>query len=62
MALGSFFTQRKGTNLVIFMLVPEIKEEYLEDFKSQEKTQIRKIVEEYRDYFIEKWHEYFKDT
>lgn len=41
-------------------LEPELKEEYLEDFKAQEKREIRKIVAENRDYLIERWNEYFK--
>ena len=40
-------------------LEPEINEEYLEEFKAQEKAQIRKIVSTNKDYFIQKWHEYF---
>lgn len=40
-------------------LEPDVKPEYLEDFKSQEKREIRKIIEENKDYLIEKWYEYF---
>lgn len=32
----------------------------MEDFKNQEKREIKKIVKEQREYFIEKWYEYFK--
>lgn len=52
---------KKGEGDGKIWLEPTIKEEYLEDFKSQQKTQIRKIIEEYRDYFIAKWYEYFQD-
>ncbi len=41
-------------------LEPDLKEEYLEDFKSQEKREIMKIVEENKNYLIEKWYEYFE--
>jgi len=37
-----------------------LKEEYLEDFKTQEKKDIMKIVEENKNYLIGKWYEYFK--
>jgi len=42
-------------------LEPEMKEEYLEGFKGQEKREIRKIVLENREYLIEKWYEYFEE-
>jgi len=31
-------------------------------FRGHELTEIRKIVVENRDYFLEKWHEYFSRT
>ncbi|MDD4193351.1 MAG: DUF4160 domain-containing protein [Mangrovibacterium sp.] len=40
-------------------LEPDLKEEYLEDFKAQEKKDIMKIVEENKNYLIWKWYEYF---
>ena len=43
-------------------LEPELREEYLVDFKSQEKKQIKKIVREQQDYFIQRWHEYFDEN
>jgi hypothetical protein len=52
---------KKGEGDGKIWLEPEIEEEYLEGFTSQQKTQIRKFVIENRDYFIEKWHEYFQD-
>ena len=51
---------KKGEGDGKIWLEPELKEEYLVDFKSQEKTQIRKIVRERRDYFIQRWYEYFE--
>lgn len=41
-------------------LEPELREEYLVDFKSPEKKRIKKIVQEQRDYFIQRWYEYFE--
>lgn len=52
---------RKGEGDGKIWLEPGIIEEYLEGFKSQQNTQIRKIVNENKDYFIEKWYEYFQD-
>jgi hypothetical protein len=53
---------KKGEGDGKIWLEPELKEEYLVDFKGQEKKQIIKIVQEQRDYFIRRWHEYFQDT
>ncbi len=53
---------KKGEGDGKIWLEPELKEEYLLDFKSQEKKQIRKIVQEQRDYFIQRWYEYFEDN
>lgn len=53
---------KKGEGDGKIWLEPELKEEYLVDFKSQEKKQIKKIVQEQRDYFIQRWHEYFRDN
>ena len=53
---------KKGEGDGKIWLEPELREEYLVDFKSQEKKQIRKIVQEQRDYFIRQWYEYFEDT
>jgi hypothetical protein len=53
---------KKGEGDGKIWLEPELKEEYLVDFKSQEKKQIRKIVQEQRDYFIQRWYEYFEDN
>ena len=53
---------KKGKGDGKIWLEPEQKEEYLVDFKSQEKKQIRKIVREQRDYFIQRWYEYFEDN
>lgn len=41
-------------------LEPELKEEYMEDFKNREKREIKKIVKEQIEFLIEKWYEYFK--
>ena len=53
---------KKGEGDGKIWLEPELKEEYLVDFKSQEKKQIRKIVQEQQDYFIQQWYEYFEDN
>ncbi len=53
---------KKGEGDGKIWLEPELREEYLVDFKSQEKKQIRQIVQEQRDYFIRRWYEYFEDT
>ena len=53
---------KKGEGDGKIWLEPELKEEYLVDFKSQEKKQISKIVQEQRDYFIRRWYEYFQDN
>ena len=53
---------KKGEGDGKIWLEPELKEEYLVDFKSQEKKQIRKIVQEQQDYFIQRWYEYFEDN
>ncbi|MGB3780546.1 MAG: DUF4160 domain-containing protein [Tunicatimonas sp.] len=53
---------KKGEGDGKIWLEPELREEYLVDFKIQEKKQIRKIVQEQRDYFIQRWHEYFEDN
>ena len=53
---------KKGEGDGKIWLEPELREEYLVDFKSQEKKQIRKIVQEQRDYFIQRWYEYFEDN
>jgi len=41
-------------------LEPEIRVEYLVDFKSQEKKKIWKIVVDHKDMLIDKWYEYFQ--
>ena len=53
---------KKGEGDGKIWLKPELKEEYLVDFKSQKKKQIRKIIHEQRDYFIQRWHEYFSEN
>lgn len=71
MGLGSFFYSangdepchvhvKKGDGDGKVWLEPETKEEYLEDFKNQEKRGIRKIIEENREYLIARWYEYFE--
>ena len=51
---------QKGDGDGKIWLEPNIQEEYLEDFKNQEKREINKIVEENREYLIQKWYEYFE--
>jgi hypothetical protein len=41
-------------------LQPEIKIEYMVDFKAREEQQILQIVAENKDLIIQKWNEYFK--
>ena len=51
---------QKGEGDGKIWLEPEIREEYLEGFKNQEKRIIRTIIQENRRVFIDNWNEYFK--
>jgi Domain of unknown function (DUF4160) len=50
---------KKGDGDGKIWLEPNIRIEYLIDFKIQEEKQIVKIVSENREILITKWHEYF---
>jgi hypothetical protein len=50
---------KKGKGDGKIWLEPNVEEEYLEDFKLQEKREIRRIVSENKVYIIERWNEYF---
>jgi len=52
---------KKGKGDGKIWLEPNIKIEYLADFKALEKKRIRELAEENRTFFINKWYEYFKD-
>ena len=51
---------KKGNGDGKIWLEPDIDIEYIEDFKNQERTKIREIVNKNREYFILKWYEYFE--
>jgi hypothetical protein len=51
---------KKGKGDGKIWLEPEIRVEYLVDFKSQEEKKIWKIVVDYKDMLIDKWYEYFQ--
>ncbi len=50
---------QKGSGDGKIWLEPKVQEQYLEDFKNQEKKQIMDIIESNKDYIIEQWYEYF---
>lgn len=51
---------KKGGGDGKIWLEPNIRVEYLIDFKSQEEKKIRKIVADHKDVLIDKWHDYFQ--
>ncbi len=50
---------KKGDGDGKIWLVPEVKVEYLIDFKAQEEKQILEIVQDNRQMLIAKWYEFF---
>lgn len=50
---------KKGDGDDKIWLVPDVKVEYLIDFKAQEEKQIVEIVIENRELLIAKWYEFF---
>lgn len=51
---------KKGDGDGKVWLLPEVKIEYLVEFKRQEESEILRIVIENQDLLIEKWYEYFR--
>jgi hypothetical protein len=51
---------QKGAGDGKIWLQPDIKIEYMVDFKAQEERHLIELVKENREHLIQKWNEYFR--